>query len=269
MLSGAVFEMTKYEINNDGTLKETTIKWTGTTDTDGKLKFGAGTSEDTAMKYNMVYKIVETKAPDGYVLDSTPKLILVPKIEDGKTDYSNGVKICIENDSILKQYQEIFKLEVLNHKGEITVEKIFKNAGGYGTRPISGTYWFGLYDSSDNQLQKISITYEPSDTTTSKTNKFVDLDLSQTYYVYELDTDGKPIKDSNTVNVINGMEYLTSYVVNGVQTSAVKNGNTVTVINQVVTKQLPATGGNGTDIYIKSGAILMLLTGVVLLKRRR
>ena len=60
------------------------------------------------------------------------------------------------------------------------------------------------------------------------------------------------------------MEYLTSYDKN-----AVTNGNTVTVTNQVVTKQLPATGGNGTDIYIKSGAILMLLTGVVLLKRRR
>ena len=265
MLPGAVFEMTKYEINDDGTLTETTKKWAGTTDVNGKLTFGSGSSEDTAMKYNAVYKIVETKAPDGYVLDSTPKYIMVPRIEDGKTDYSNGVKICINDDKILKQYQETFKLEVLNHKGEITVEKKFKNAGGHDTGPISGTYWFGLYDSLEatNQLQKIFITYDLSDTT-SKTNKFVDLDLSQTYYVYELDASGKPIKDSNTVNVINGMEYLTSYDKNGVT-----NGNTVTVTNQVATKQLPATGGNGTDIYIKSGAILMLLTVVVLLKRRR
>ena len=125
-----------------------------------------------------------------------------------------------------------------------------------------------MYDSLDNQLQKISITYNPSDTTI-KANKFVDLDLSQTYYVYELDASGNPIKDSNTVNVINGMEYLTSYTVSGIQTNVATNGNTVTVTNRVVTKQLPATGGNGTDIYIKSGAILMLLTGVVLLKRRR
>ena len=122
---------------------------------------------------------------------------------------------------------------------------------------------FGLYDRLDNQLQTISITYNPSDTV-PKTNKFADLDLSQTYYVYELNASGNPIKDPNTVNVINGMEYLTSYDKN-----AATNGDTVTVTNRVVTKQLPATGGNGTDIYIKSGAILMLLTGVVLLKRRR
>ena len=262
-LSGAEFEMTKYEINDDGTLKETTKKWNGTTDVDGKITFGAGSSEDTAMKYNTVYKIVETKAPDGYVLDSTPKYIMVPRIEDGKTDYSNGVKICIDDDKILKQYQETFKLEVLNHKGEITVEKIFKNAGGQDITPISGTYWFGLYDNANNQLQKISITYDASDTT-SKTYKFVDLDLSQAYYVYELDASGNPIKVSNVVNVINGMEYLISYDKNGVT-----NGSTVIVTNQVFTRQLPATGGNGINGYIKSGAMRMLLTGVLLLKRRR
>ena len=178
---------------------------------------------------------------------------------------NNYVNECKKDEHIIKKYVLPFELYVKNHKGEITVEKKFKNAGGHDTGPISGTYWFGLYDNleANNQLQKISITYDPSDTV-PKTNKFVDLDLSQTYYVYELDAGGNPIKDSNTVNVINGMEYLTSYDKN-----AVTNGNTVTVTNQVVTKQLPATGGNGTDIYIKSGAILMLLTGVVLLKRRR
>ena len=83
-----------------------------------------------------------------------------------------------------------------------------------------------------------------------------------------MDASGNPIKDSNTSNVINGIEYLTSYTVNSTQTSAAKNGDVVIVTNQVYTRQLPATGGNGINGYIKSGAILMLLTGVMLLRRR-
>ena len=199
--------------------------------------------------------------------DSTPKYIMVPKKESG-SDYSQYVKDCINDPNIKPQYQKQYVLEVYNSRGVITVEKKFKNAGGHDTNPISGTYWFGLYDTLEaaNQLQKISITYDSSDTT-SKTNKFVDIDLNQTYYVYELDASGNHIKGSNTVNVINGMEYLTSYTVNGTQTSAAKNGDTVTVTNQVYTRQLPATGGNGINGYIKSGAILMLLAGVLLMKK--
>ena len=199
--------------------------------------------------------------------DSTPKYIMVAKKESG-TDYSEYVKKCINDPRIKVQYQKQYELQVFNSRGVITIEKKFKNAGGHDTGPISGTYWFGLYDTLEaaNQLQKISITYDSSDTT-SKTNKFVDLDLNKTYYVYELDASEKPIKDSNTVNVINGMEYLTSYTVNNMKTNAAGNGNTVIVTNQVVTRQLPATGGNGINGYIKSGAILMLLAGVLLLKK--
>ena len=270
VLEGAEFKVVKCTRINEGIFSEdSTVELNGITASDGTLIFG---ETGTVLEYNTVYKVTETKAPNGYVADSTPKYIMVAKKESG-TDYSEYVKKCINDPRIKVQYQKQYELQVFNSRGVITIEKKFKNAGGHDTGPISGTYWFGLYDGPEatNQLQKISITYDPSDTTstTSKTNKFVDLDLSQTYYVYELDASGKPIKDSNTVNVINGMEYLTSYTINSMKTNAAGNGNTVIVTNQVVTKQLPATGGNGTDIYIKSGAILMLLTVVVLLKRRR
>lgn len=267
VLEGAEFEVVKCTRNPNGTFNEdTTVKLTGTTSSDGTITFG---ETGTVLEYNTVYKVTETKAPNGYVADSIPKYIMVPKKESG-SDYSQYVKNCINDPNIKPQYQKQYVLEVYNNRGVITVEKKFNNAGGHDTGPISGTYWFGLYDNPEatNQLQEISITYDPSDTA-SKTNKFVDLDLSQTYYVYELDGSGNPIKDSNKVNVVNGIEYLTSYTVNSTQTNAAKNGNTVIVTNRVVTKQLPATGGNGTDIYIKSGAILMMLTGVALLKRRR
>lgn len=271
-LEGAEFEMYECTRNADDTISRNTKKWNPIkTDANGTIIFGEGTSSTNhVVEYNTVYEIVETAAPTGYVKNDESIYIMFPTTT---TDASVQayVETCENDPRISKIYSAPYEIFVTNHKGEITVEKKFKNAGGYDTGPISGTYWFGLYDNpeANNQLQKISITYNPSDTTTSKTNKFVDLDLSQTYYVYELDASGNPIKDSNAVNVINGMEYLTSYTVNSIQTNAAKNEDTVTVTNRVVTKQLPATGGNGTDIYIKSGAILMLLTGVVLLKRRR
>ena len=69
------------------------------------------------------------------------------------------------------------------------------------------------------------------------------------------------------------MEYITSYKTNNVDGSngmtltSISSTGTVTVTNQVYTRQLPATGGNGIDGYIKSGAMLMLLTGVLLMKK--
>ena len=263
LLADAEFEMYECKMENDGTFTITGSKWDSIkTGADGTLTFGEGSTNNPLLKYNTVYKIIEKTPPNGYVVNSEPIYIMFPKTTSDES-INNYVNECEKDERIIKKYVLPFELYVKNHRGEITVEKKFKNAGGYDTGPISGTYLFGLYDRLDNQLQTISITYNPSDTV-PKTNKFVDLDLSQTYYVYELNASGNPIKDPNTVNVINGMEYLTSYDKN-----AATNGDTVTVTNRVVTKQLPATGGNGTDIYIKSGAILMLLTGVVLLKRRR
>ena len=58
----------------------------------------------------------------------------------------------------------------------------------------------------------------------------MDAKNSKTYYVYELDDDGKPIKDSN-VHTINGKEFYTSYGKNEVSNygkNEVSNGDTVT-----------------------------------------
>ena len=83
----------------------------------------------------------------------------------------------------------------------------------------------------------------------------------KTYYVYELDDDGKPIKDSN-VHTINGKEFYTSYGKN-----EVSNGNTVTITNQNRTKQLPSTGSSGTLCYRLAGITLMLLGSLLMLKK--
>lgn len=108
-------------------------------------------------------------------------------------------------------------------------------------------------------IQTIEITYNTGNLNINS-EKFEDLDLKETYYVYELDDQNNPIKDSG-VHVINELEYITSYSTN----KAVQNGDTVTVTNQSRVKQLPSTGSYGTLIYRISGAMLVLASLIILI----
>lgn len=261
-LKGAKFKMTECTRNDDGSFKEVeTFTWTGSTDEKGLLNFGAGSQNDHVMDYNTVYKLVETEAPDGYVLDDTPVYFIVPKIENGQTEYSKYVQQCVDDKNILKQYQSVFELTRSNHKGEITVEKKFIDQSGKNCSPVSGTYYFGLYDAEDKQLQTTSITYQASDTQT-KSAKFVDLDLNTTYYVYELDDNGNKMQPA-AVSTIYGLKYITTYSPN---TNAAVNGQTITVTNQIFTPILPSTGSNGTVRYRIIGGTLILLAGLLMIK---
>lgn len=275
-LQGAVFQLKKCTRNNDGTIKVDNDKdWENkTTDSNGEIQFGDGTSDDQAMDYNTLYQVMEVTAPNGYVKDDTPHYIMVPKKEDGAADYSDYVKKCIEDPRINIQYQPIYELTVSNHKGEITVEKKFKNPGGNDSHPVSGTYWFGLYEDKNAtgiQIQKIPITYSAGETDTKK-NKFVDLNTEMTYYVFELDKEGHPITDSSKVATVNGMEYFTSYATTNsgsttIGLNSASNGDTVTVTNQSRVNKLPSTGSCGVLIYRLAGAILILFAVVLMLMK--
>ena len=280
LLPNAEFEMVECELGTDNVIKEKdkTGKWSGKTETSGKLSFGDGSSGDQVMNYNTIYKITEKKAPEGYIKDDTSYYIMVPRKEEGATNYSEYVKKCMENPKIKIQYQSPYELTVTNHRGEITVEKKFLDAGGHEMSPVSGTYWFGIYDKPDGTnpsgvaqpLQKISITYNAGDTV-SKTEKFINLDLSTTYYIFELDDAGNPIKNDSGVVTVNNMEYLTSYQTTkdgSVQNGASSN-ETVTVFNKSRVKELPSTGSHGVLIYRFAGLCLTVIAGLLLMKNRK
>lgn len=276
-LAGAEFKVVNCTRDSTtGAISEVTgperKEWEGTTDENGTLIFGIGKSVNYVMEYNTIYKVTETKAPDRYVLDQKPIYIMVPKINDGESDYSGYVKACISDSQIKKQYKSPYVLQVTNHKGEITVEKKFKNPGGRESNPVSGMYKFGLYENADGNgkpLQTIYITYDAGEKTT-KSNKFVNLELTKTYYVFELDDSDNPIKDSTTVATVNGMEYFTSYETKDSagktsQSNSASNGDTVTITNQSRVKELPSTGSCGVLIYRLAGAILILFAGMLML----
>lgn len=275
-LQGAMFSVVACE-KDGGDIKETPESgtWSKTTDANGEITFGTGADGDLVMKYNTIYKVTEETAPDGYVKDNEPVYIIVPKKEaDGA--YSTYVQGCIADSNILKQYLPTYVLNVTNHKGEITVAKKFHNPEGKETSPVSGTYWFGLYETgtSGNKepLQKISITYKEGETT-PKTAKFVDLALDKTYDIFELTgEDGTPIgPDVSTPAVINGMEYQTSYQTTKADASNesgsnAANGDTVTVTNQIRVKELPSTGSFGSLIYRLAGVICIWIAGMLMLR---
>lgn len=275
-LSGATFQVVNCIRDASGNITEvedgSRKVWNGTTDNDGKVTFGTSVGNDHRMEFNTIYKVTETNAPAGYVKNSEPIYIMVPMKEGTSAAYSSYVQECINDKKIRKLYEAIYKLTVTNHKGEITVEKKFKNPGGYESSPVSGTYKFGLYENADgngNPLQTIYITYDAGETIT-KSNKFVNLDLAETYYVFELDDSGKPIKDSTTVATVNRMEYFTSYETKNSagttsQSNSASNGGTVTITNQSRVKELPSTGSCGVLIYRLAGAILILFAGMLML----
>ena len=252
-LPGAEFEMAEGTMDN-GTFTPTEGKtWTGTTDANGVLAFGA----DPLMAYNTVYRIVETKAPDGYVLDAAPHYFLVAKANaDGSyPEYPDGVDVWYESDT--------YEFRMGNGRGEASVTKCFAGLEGEAS-PVSGTYRFGLYDTPNpvgDPMQTVSISFADGDSG-SKTAKFTNLVLGETYYLFELDDAGKPILNEQ-VGTVNGNQFKVSYSDSAMVTIGTAQSN-VTVTNNISYPVLPETGGRGIGMFTIGGLTLMLAAAILL-----
>lgn len=257
VLNGATFKIEKCTFDEYGKMTTSDIS-TATTDENGNITKN--------LEYNTLYKITETKAPDGYVLNKEPIYIFdVNKAKDSDVD---TITQYLKTEDLRVRYQEEnFSLGVTNHKGEITVVKKFINdAAGKSTKPVSGTYRFGLYDDKNTQLQPIkTITYSANDTP-DKSVKFENLELDKTYYVYELDDKDQPITDTSKEVTINTMNYQVVYKneTQNTDTSSARNGETIVVTNKSRTKILPSTGSMGTLIYRLLGATLVVASVICL-----
>ena len=260
-LSGATFTLVEGTYA-DGTFTPTTdgLSLTGTTGKDGTLTFGKESGQ--TMKYNTVYCLTETAAPEGYVMDAVPNYFAVVKQqEDGSyPTFPNGVTVWYQSAD--------YTYQAYNHKGEATVAKAFLDAGGNHLAKIDGAYRFGIYTEANptgDPLQTVTITYVNSTVTPeSGTAKFTNLTLGGTYYIYELDDSGQPIS-GNVPATVNSSSFLVTYT-NGPAVTVPADGSaaaTVTVTNQVCYPELPNTGGAGTIPYTIGG--FLLLTGAAFL----
>lgn len=262
-LPGAKFEMVEGTMPSGKFIPTEGKTWTGTTNAQGVLKFG----EEPLMAYNTVYRITETEAPDGFVLDSTPAYFLVAKANtDGSyPEYPDGVDVWYESDT--------YEYRMGNGRGEATVMKVFADLGTMAD-PVAGTYRFGLYDTANpvgNPMQTVSITFVTGETG-EKSAKFTNLELNKTYYIYELNDSGKPIHDGKTATV-NGQKFAVTYQNGFTVTIGGSESSTVTVTNSVSYPELPETGGSGTSLYTIGGLTMLISAAVLLIiphtKRRK
>lgn len=260
-LPGATFTLVEGSYADGSfTATENGLSLTGTTGEDGTLTFGKESGQ--TMKYNTVYCLTETAAPEGYVMDAVPHYFAVVKQqEDGSyPTFPNGVTVWYQSAD--------YTYQAYNHKGEATVAKAFLDAGGNHLAKIDGAYRFGIYTEANptgDPLQTVTITYVNSTVTPeSGTAKFTNLTLGGTYYIYELDDSGQPIS-GNVPATVNSSSFLVTYT-NGPAVTVPADGSaaaTVTVTNQVCYPELPNTGGAGTIPYTIGG--FLLLTGAAFL----
>ena len=224
------------------------------------------------ISYDKIYEIKESSAPEGYIKDDSSYYIICVKQENEA--YSEYAKKCIEYfESQNNKHYKIayepkdFNLVIYNSQKGIVVTKAFINdAAGNSHNPVSGTYTFGLYKNQEGTgvpIQTKTITYKAGETK-EQSVKFINLELNQIYYVFELDDEKKPITDSSKEVSVNKLQYSVDYEVEGASTNAAKIGQTVTVTNRSRTKILPSTGGYGSLIYRLSGAMLVFASLICL-----
>ena len=255
-LAGAEFEMAEGTMENGVFIPTEGKTWTGTTDAQGMLKFG----EDLLMAYDTVYRITETKAPEGFVLDSTPIYFLVAKADSNGSypTYPDGVDIWYESDT--------YECRVGNGRGTASVTKQFEDLGKTA-EPISGTYCFGLYDTENpagEPMQTVTLAFT-TEQTSQNTAKFSDLELGETYYIYELDDNGKPVRNGETA-LVGGNQFAVTYP-RGSAVTIANDGSIldITVTNSVSYPELPETGGAGTKLYTMGGLLLIAAASLLLL----
>ena len=225
--------------------------------------------------YNTIYEVKERNTPDGYMKDdSSYYIICVDK--KNSDDYADDVKQCIayfdkqSNKKYKVAYSSTdFNLTIYNSQKGILVKKAFiNNAMGTSHKPVSGTYTFGLYDNpqgSGSPLQVKTITNSTGETE-EKYTKFINLNPKITYYVFELDDEGRPITNTSQEVTVNKLPYVVDYKVKCNSTSkAVVVGDEVIVTNSLCTKKLPSAGSRLTLIYRQLGLAMVGASCTVLL----
>ena len=311
-LSGAVFELYKATQADDG-------KWTytgdpleaATTDSNGKLTFETGTAE---LQFNTVYAIVEKYAPAGYVRNTSPILIAMARA-DSKGNYPNestewGSTVDSSlvtntadqvaawvNQGVTVNYRgSTYTYTAYNHKASLNLVKEFQDKNG---NPLSaapnGTFSFGLYNTDNKLVEKLTITYsngtasyqltENNVTKSVDSATFTDLNVDDNYTVYELDGNDDKVKTGHILYNKEGNGYIASYTLkktgdadpvsydpasDQITVQDADSAGTVTITNQEFS--IPETGVYLRDNFWYFVAFLLLdsitICYVLYLKRR-
>ena len=213
------------------------------------------TGDGTVLRpYNTLYRLTETKAPEGYTVDSTPHyFIWTTDLASKDTAYNTAVgiyaaKTDVEKSNINFYYKgESITLTVKNASNRLVIQKLWEDKYG------------NAIDGADTKLPpSITVELYKRTGTTGEGEHAATLTLTKDNNwkaTYSVSTDDLScyfyVKETST-----GQTYDVSYSNNNV-----KGTGTIVVTNKEKDNtgyELPSTGGTGTLPYTAVGGTMML-----------
>ena len=274
-LKGA--EFTIYQYNKE---TEEWTKWTGngtgtlTTDENGQASLAVLDSETAScLKPDVLYKLVETKAPTDYQLDATPHYLLFrnnasaeneQKAFANATGVAEGTTILTVNDETVDLNRNVqvgsdagtTTAEYSNVYSNLTVSKLWLDQDTkQPVEPAVNSIHIKVWQYTDNDKDR---------------TLFAEADLTAPAWTWSESGDKLPLKDENG----NAYHYLVEETTTGnwnvyIDNNGVQTGN-ITVQNYVYTGyELPSTGGMGTAPFGVLGGALAAAAALLLVRKRK
>ena len=273
-LKGAEFTIFQYD-----TVSGRFVPWTGngtlTTDENGQASLAVLDSETAScLKPDVLYKLVETKAPTDYQLDATPHYLLFRKnasAENEQQAFANATGVA-EGTTILTVNDETVDLnrnvqvgsdagtttaEYSNVYSKLTVSKLWLDADTrQPVEPAVDSIHIKVWRYTDNDKDR---------TPFAEADLTADNNWTKTWSGEEL-----PLTDEKG----NAYHYLVEEVTTGnwnvyIDNNGVQTGN-ITVQNYVYTGyELPSTGGMGTAPFGVLGGALAAAAALLLVRKRK
>ena len=275
-LKGAEFTISQYD-----TVSRQFVPWTGngtgtlTTDENGQASLAVLDSETAScLKPDVLYKLVETKAPTDYQLDATPHYLLFRKnasAENEQQAFANATGVA-EGTTILTVNDETVDLnrnvqvgsdagtttaEYSNVYSKLTVSKLWLDADTrQPVEPAVDSIHIKVWRYTDNDKDRTFF----DEATLNETN----------HWTATWSGDKLPLTDENG----NAYHYLVEETTTGnwnvyIDNNGVQTGN-ITVQNYVYTGyELPSTGGMGTAPFGVLGGALAAAAALLLVRKRK
>ena len=272
-LKGA--EFTIYQYNKE---TEEWTKWTGngtgtlTTDENGQASLAVLDSETAScLKPDVLYKLVETKAPTDYQLDATPHYLLFRKNASAENEQAAfaaatgapGTTLTVGTETVeLNRNVQVGSdagtttAEYSNVYSNLTVSKLWLDQDTkQPVEPAVDSIHIKVWQYTDNDKDR---------------TLFAEADLTAPAWTWSESGDKLPLKDENG----NAYHYLVEEETTGnwnvyIDNNGVQTGN-ITVQNYVYTGyELPSTGGMGTAPFGVLGGALATAAALLLVRKRK
>lgn len=266
-LQGAEFTIWQYDLKT-----QTWQPWSGgengvvTTNEKGQVSLTVLENGDKTLKPDLLYKIVETQAPQNYQMDATPHYVLFHKSSEtpekafdtatGGTTAMDGENTIQFADVQVGSAAQTTTAEYTNRYSNLTVSKLWLDQDTrQPVEPAVNSIHIKVWQYTDNDKDR---------------TLFAEADLTAPAWTWSESGDKLPLKDEKG----NAYHYLVEETTTGnwnvyIDNNGVQTGN-ITVQNYVYTGyELPSTGGMGTAPFGVLGGALAAAAALLLVRKRK